>query len=97
MDRFTGILDKNGKRIFHNDIVRNQWGHGPEPPFRNHQIIFESGKVGPCVSDNVCEWRLHDCYNLWNGNDVELVGNVYENPELIEASQSSLQGIQANS
>ncbi len=84
--QFTGIQDCNKKDIFEGDIVRMWWGiFNGKNVFRNHAIEFHSGQVGPCKGENVMEWRLHDCHNLWNGKEVEIVGNIYQNPELLKA------------
>ena len=90
--QYTGLRDKNGVMIFEGDVVRKWWGthsRGEQIQhiFENHAIEFSRGRVGPCEGENVMEWRLSGCENLWDGNDVEVIGNIYENPELIEAKQ----------
>ncbi len=72
--QFTGLLDKNRKEIYEGDIVRCSKGCP-------HQVIWEE------VSDfsfHCGRWyldRLLDGYS-WVGSE-ELIGNIYENPELL--------------
>lgn len=68
--QFTGLYDKNGKEIYEGDIVRN-YGHDIE----DWIVSYEYGKfIG--TFDNICE----DLYEI---HDFEVIGNIYDNPELL--------------
>lgn len=80
--QFTGLKDRDGKDIYEGDIVSwNQWAKGSE----------SSGKRK--LTKSVVEWSerrgawVLEKDSLWNMSiysNVEVIGNVYENPNLLE-------------
>lgn len=67
---YTGLKDKTDKDIYEGDIVREEMAHDEIPII--DQVIFENG----------CFW-IKECEDTLYGNDFEVIGNIYENPELI--------------
>ena len=74
----TGLLDKNGKEIFEGDIVDYK---GREAVVKWHgsyaSFIY---RFVDGLKERVSEWDplFLACYNF------EVIGNIYENPELLE-------------
>jgi uncharacterized phage protein (TIGR01671 family) len=72
--QFTGLLDKNGKEIYEGDIVRDELLK--EKPI--HEVVFEKGI-----------FRVKGVPNeVWLSavpSSFEVLGNIYENPELLKS------------
>lgn len=73
--QYTGLTDKNGKKIWENDIVRNEEGDiGVVQWFEEHAAFMIWNKTKNCV-----------CYLAENDFlKIEIVGNEFDNPELLE-------------
>jgi len=86
--QYTGLTDKNGKEIYEGDIVKTNWDVGSLI-----EIIFWH-KDGAFRQIPVKEYRFYTERNnwiaLWNYSkpvgvgDALIIGNIYENPELLE-------------
>jgi hypothetical protein len=63
----TGVQDVNGKEIYVGDVVKTLDGDTGE-------IVFRRGK---------CIRRINDLWGETLEYEVEVIGNIYDNPELI--------------
>ena len=70
--QFTGLKDKNGKEVFEGDVVKTATGEIA-------QVSWDDFFVGFTLK-TISKWNPK---SVWN-DQVEIIGNVYENPELIE-------------
>ena len=75
--QYTGITDKDGKRIFEGDIVRLLTKRHPNPK----KVVFDGGAF--CHQDFEKEWMTHELRTYEDGQ-FEVIGNIHDNPELIE-------------
>lgn len=82
LEQYTELKDKNGKKIFEGDIVAcNQSGS-----YGISVIIYDNSAfyVMP-LNGNILERTLWDYwYNDW---DIEVIGNIHDNPELLEGEK----------
>lgn len=78
--QFTGLCDKNGKKIWKNDIVE-AWSQGSRAIGTVKQRVDGLWIMSPA-------WQNHEFWELKpNGNGettVEVLGNAFDNPELLQ-------------
>lgn len=79
--QFTGLLDKNGTRIFEGDIVRCDFNTAPP---MNGKVVFENGAFG-------LRWKHHGsgvenfaAFECICNVEYTVIGNIHDNPELME-------------
>ena len=78
--QFTGLCDKNGRKIFEGDIVRCYYSD--ISPFTDEIEPYEKEVlIDDIRRSQVIGWI--DC-----ADELEIIGNIYDNPELLEVKQN---------
>lgn len=86
--QFTGLTDKNGKKIFEGDIVKDRFGGSAVIKYGRHDLsccgcCFDSHDSMGFYLCNEHGWALSD-ENVWD--NLEIIGNIHDNPELLEVA-----------
>lgn len=81
--QFTGLLDKNGKEIYEGDIVSYKYPIWRPDSFVRNEINYIGFRQSECKFIVVCKNRHHDLHEPYN-LQVEVIGNIYDNPELLK-------------
>ena len=80
--QYTGLKDRNGKEIYEGDIALMDYS------------AFNTGKDGQTYA--VVRWIDYRAAFMWDAglnyyadmrNDVEICGNIHDNPELLEETE----------
>lgn len=81
--QFTGLTDKNGKRIFEGDIIHTKEVNLQTTQFddHNYEIIFAKGCF--CLAK---KGRIKNSVDVWHYLG-EVIGNIHDNPELLERDE----------
>lgn len=87
----TGLKDKNGKLIWENDILHNgnyfvvKWNESCSrfDIVLNNSNNIPIGKWEPMI----CDWKTSDFKEYRKAVDYEVIGNVFDNPELLESEE----------
>ena len=77
--QFTGLTDKNGKKIFEGDIV---------------DILTENEEIGVVAYDDGgflvnADGFCVDFHANINGTDLEIISNIHDNPELLKGGDEN--------
>jgi uncharacterized phage protein (TIGR01671 family) len=92
--QYTNLKDKNGKEIYEGDIIRREFHFSMmqthcsdcknkilDDKFENHEVVFDGGKFTTKQDLKYLEYTVTGFFDDWNKS--EIIGNVYENPELL--------------
>lgn len=78
--QYTGLTDKNGKKIFEGDIVERFW-FGRKHIYR----IDYDNNIASFIGKDIC--GLNFTSFDYDACEFEVIGNIYDNPELLEVEE----------
>ena len=81
-EQCTGIKDKNGNLIYEGDIIRLPWQAGWPDLIGvvKFNELYASFLLSKTITDRAEQ-------SFWWNNSKEVIGNIHENPELLEAEK----------
>jgi uncharacterized phage protein (TIGR01671 family) len=86
--QYTGLTDKNGKKIFEGDFVKDSAGVCGEVKFGLYTAGFSITDTNQGFYIEFPEESLYRKELGYWENKVIVIGNIYDNPELLEEEKN---------
>jgi hypothetical protein len=71
--QYTGLNDKDGQEIYEGDICTAHYVASQAGQYRS-SVVWNTGE---------CAWNFAYA-PLWTWEQMEVIGNIYQNPELLQ-------------
>ena len=75
--QFTGLTDENGTKIFEGDIIQTY------DPDDGYAVVRYDDTETEFYADFVGDNVYYGLGETFRNDDIEVIGNIYDNPELI--------------
>ena len=82
--QYTGLKDKNGKEIYEGDILERVDTKQTFLVIWNKDCYLVRMIYDSWLNKNVLNHKKDGSLNFMTTFEIEIIGNIYENPELIE-------------
>ena len=83
--QYTGLTDKNGKRVFEGDIISIRFEEDVVY-YENAEVYFDTEHYGWHV-----RYSDYESFGLWEYDDCDItvIGNIHDNPELLKEDKDN--------
>ena len=88
--QYTGLKDKNGKETYEGDVVLIDAYTYTEPEFSEEYLVEYNELLGMWELKNLednKDIKTFEDLNGWYKLDIKLLGNKWDNPELLEEGE----------
>lgn len=86
--QYTGLTDRNGVKIFEGDVVRISEDYYDDLHYSSNEVYYSDGAF--CVEYETPEYDVTSIgFLIREGVEVEIIGNIYDNLELITVVEKS--------
>jgi len=79
--QYTGLRDKNGKEIYEGDVVKETFPRDKSDPA--YDSYGDEGVVEWHEGIGAWSWEHGEEWGMIDSQDVKIIGNIYENPDLL--------------
>ena len=79
VERFTGLTDKNGVKIFEGDIVKDDWGKLYRVYFTTKGCSFMVECYSAHNEYEIGDYRIGEAWC----DTIRVIGNIHDNPEML--------------
>ena len=86
--QYTGLNDKNGNEIYEGDILKGTTKGNSDEILAITYVKWDRGQFDLFTEMTSDSWE-DALFNYMQFFDVEVMGNIYENPELLEEVMKS--------
>ena len=76
--QFTGLFDKNGKEIYEGDVLKTK--------YQDKAIMIWHKEFSCFCFETIDEVVKGEYQYSFKNVEIEIIGNIYENPELLDGS-----------
>lgn len=82
---YTGLTDSRGRDVYDGDLFGKMGGDVERPnEYEIHaKVYFDEDLAAFCIDDQRGGWEYLSDYLNKQKNEREIIGNIYENPELL--------------
>ena len=81
--QYTGLKDKNGRKIFEGDIIKDDWRKCYKVIYNLKSCAFMAYCSNP---PNEYDTGLYRMGEAWC-DSIEVIGTIFDNPELLEVEE----------
>ena len=89
LGQYTGLTDKNGKKIFEGDIVKYYSSYSKKLTGESAVVCYGNFNCTCCKGVYGWSFGRHEEGDIRNHMNYVVIGNIHDNPELLEVNNEA--------